>query len=79
MRRPSRDLAAAAGGLDISFALGLVPVALPLAAIKAGCSPAQIGVLTAASAVTQMSSRLALGRVMQVVPDWGLIAAAARH
>lgn len=46
-------------------------------AIEAGYSASEIGVLTALSAVTQMGSRLALGRVMRICPDWVLIAAAS--
>jgi MFS family permease len=51
-------------------------VALPLLAISAGYSGVEIGVLTAVSAAAQMTTRMVLGPVMRVVPDWTLIAAA---
>ena len=77
LRRPSRDLAAAgAGGFVFSIGLGLASVVLPLIAVANGYSAAAVGVLTAASAVTQMLSRVALGPVMRILPDWTLIASA---
>lgn len=60
-----------------SLALGLATVALPLLAIAAGYSVAEIGVLTAVSAIAQMTTRLVLGPVMRIFPDWTLIAAAS--
>jgi MFS family permease len=70
----SRDLsAAAASGFVFSVALGLASVILPLLAVSSGYSAAAVGVLTALSAVTQLASRMALGAVMRVFPDWTLI------
>lgn len=76
-RRPSRDRVASAGGAAVfSFSLGIATVALPLLALRAGYSPAQIGVLTAVSAIAQMATRLVLGAAMRHVGDWVLILAA---
>jgi MFS family permease len=70
----SRDLAAAAaGGFVFSVALGLASVVLPLLALRSGYSGVEVGLLTALSAVTQMASRMVLGPVMRVFPDWTLI------
>jgi MFS family permease len=72
--RPSRDLTAAAlGGFVFSVALGLASVVLPLLAVRSGYSGVEVGLLTALSAVTQMASRMVLGPVMRVFPDWTLI------
>lgn len=74
---PSRDTIAATGGAALfSCSLGLASVALPLLAIEAGYSAVEIGVLTAVSAIAQMTARLGLGVVMRVLPDWTLVAAA---
>ena len=76
-RLPSRDAIAAAGGAALfSCALGLASVALPLLAIEAGYGAVEIGLLTAVSAIAQMISRLGLGVVMRVLPDWTLVAGA---
>lgn len=76
-RSPSRDTLAAAGGAALfSCALGLASVALPLLAIDAGYNAVEVGVLTAISAIAQMTARLGLGVVMRVLPDWTLVAAA---
>jgi MFS family permease len=56
--------------------LGIASVAFPLLALRAGYSAAEIGALTAVSAVSQMSIRLVLGRIMRIWPDWTLIAGA---
>jgi len=77
LRRPSRDKVATAGGAVLfALSLGLATVALPLLAIQAGYSAAEIGVLTAVSALSQMSTRLVLGLVMRVVPEWVLVVSA---
>lgn len=74
---PTRDVLASASGAGVfSLALGIASVALPLLALEAGYSAVGIGVLTAASAVSQMSIRLVLGRIMRRWPDWVLIAGA---
>ena len=76
-RRPSRDTVATAGGAVLfALSLGLATVALPLLAIQAGYSAAEIGVLTATSALSQMATRLVLGPAMRVVPEWVLVVAA---
>ncbi|MGH3366831.1 MAG: MFS transporter [Nocardioidaceae bacterium] len=72
-----RDRVATAGGAVLfALSLGLATVALPLLAIRAGYSAAEIGVLTAVSALSQMSTRLVLGPVMRVVPEWVLVVSA---
>lgn len=74
---PSRDVLASGSGAGIfSLALGVASVALPLLALRADYSAVEIGALTAVSAVSQMSIRLALGWVMRHWPDWVLIAGA---
>jgi MFS family permease len=74
VRRLDRDLAASAvGGLTFSMALGMATVALPLLALDAGYSKSAVGLLTAASAVSQMGVRMALGLVMRRYPDWVLV------
>jgi MFS family permease len=60
-----------------SVALGLASVVLPLLAVQSGYSGVQVGLLTAVSAVTQMASRMVLGPVMRVFPDWTLVLGAA--
>lgn len=59
-----------------SFALGAASVALPLQALAVGYSAVEVGVLIAVSAISQMIGRLLLARVMRVVPDWLIVAAA---
>lgn len=77
-RAPSRDLALSAGGAAVfALALGTASVALPLLALRAGYSATEIGVLTAISAISQMSIRLVLGQAMRRWPDWTIVAAAA--
>ena len=76
-RLRSRDLAAAATTSGImGLALGVAGVALPLLALRAGYSAAEIGALTAVSAVSQLVSRLSLGGLMKRVPEWTLISSA---
>jgi MFS family permease len=77
-QRPGgRDLTAAATTTAITgLALGVAAVALPLLAIRAGYSAAEIGALTAVSAVAQLVSRMSLGALMRRVPEWTLIASA---
>jgi MFS family permease len=67
----------AAGSIAFSFALGIATVAFPLIALDAGYSGAQVGVLTATSAITQMATRTVLGRVMRHVSDRSLVTLAA--
>ena len=74
-RLPSRDVSASAAGAAVySLALGIASVALPLLALRAGYSAAEIGLLTAVSALAQMLTRLGLGAAMRRWPDWTLIA-----
>jgi MFS family permease len=74
VRRVDRDLAASAlGGLTFSMALGMASVALPLLALHTGYSKSAVGLLTAASAVSQMGVRMVLGLVMRRYPDWVLV------
>lgn len=74
---PSRDVVASGAGAAVfSLALGTASVALPLLALRAGYSSVEVGALTAASAISQMSSRMTLGRLMRRWPDWTLVAGA---
>ena len=66
----------AASNAGFSFALGAASVALPLQAVAVGYSAVEVGILTAVSAISQMTSRIFLGRVMRRVPDWAIIALA---
>ncbi|MPZ82099.1 MAG: MFS transporter [Actinophytocola sp.] len=75
--RPSRDQAASAGGAALfSCSLGIASVALPLLALRTGYSAAEVGILTAVSAIAQMATRLVLGAVMRRIGDWVLIVGA---
>lgn len=65
-----------AANAGFSFALGAASVALPLQAVAAGYGPVEVGVLTAISAISQMTGRMSLGRIMRLVPDWVIIAIA---
>ncbi|MFG3691208.1 MFS transporter [Micromonospora sp. NPDC047740] len=65
-----------AANAGFSFALGAASVALPLQAVAAGYGPVEVGVLTAISAISQMTGRMSLGRLMRVMPDWVIIAIA---
>jgi MFS family permease len=72
-----RDLlAAGAGAVVFSFALGIATVALPLLALHAGYGKAAVGYFTALSAICQMGSRMVLGAVMRRYPDWLVVFAA---
>jgi MFS family permease len=74
---PSRDVAASAASAAVySLALGVASVALPLLALHAGYSAAEIGLLTALSAIAQIVTRLGLGAAMRRWPDWTLVAGA---
>ena len=76
-KRPSRDVVATAGGAVLfALALGVATVAVPLLAIAAGYNGIEIGILAALSALSQMSTRLVLGPVMRVFPEWTLVLAA---
>ncbi|NEK59139.1 MFS transporter [Geodermatophilus sabuli] len=75
-RPRSWDLTASATTAVIhGLALGTASVALPLLALGAGYSAAEIGALTAVSAVSQLASRLSLGALMRRVPEWTLVTA----
>ena len=74
LRAPSRDVAASAVGAAVySFSLAIASVALPLLALRAGYSATEVGLLTAVSAIAQMTTRLALGAVMRRFGDWTLV------
>lgn len=66
-----------AGAVLFSFVLGLASVALPLLAVAAGYSGVEIGIFTAISALAQLTTRLGLGYLMRVFPDWVLVTASA--
>jgi MFS family permease len=73
-RVPSRDVTASAtGAIFFSFSLAIASVALPLLALRAGYSAAEVGLLVAVSAISQMATRLVLGAVMRRYGDWTLI------
>lgn len=58
-----------------SFALGILSVLVPLMAVRAGYTPAQIGLLVAVAALAQIAMRLAMGALMRTFPDkWFLVA-----
>lgn len=52
-----------------SVTLGLGSVAIPLLAIQVGYSAAQIGLLIAVPAVSQIATRLMMGAMMRKLPD----------
>lgn len=60
-----------------SVSLGMASLAMPLLAVRSGYSVTEVGLLVAVSALTQMTTRLVLGRAMRVVGDWVLVVAAA--
>lgn len=62
--------------VHFTFALGVANVALPLLALSAGYSAAQIGVLTAASAVAQLGARATVPYLTRRFPDRTLVATA---
>lgn len=68
------------GGLAatiFSVTLGLNSVAVPLLAIHAGYSAAEIGLLIAVPAIAQIAARLTMGAMMRRFPDKVFIIAAA--
>ncbi|MDQ1622316.1 MAG: hypothetical protein QOH19_734 [Actinomycetota bacterium] len=57
-----------------SFALGILSVLVPLMAVRAGYTPAQIGLLVAVAALAQIATRLGMGALMRTFPDkWFLV------
>jgi len=60
-----------------SVAMGIASVAVPLLAVSAGHSAAQVGVVIASSAVAQMVTRPFLGLLMRRPPDKVLVLASA--
>jgi MFS family permease len=71
----TRDLrAVTAAAVVFGLAHGGVGVAVPLLALRAGYSAAEIGVLAAIAALAQLTVRLGLGWVMRRWPDWLLVA-----
>jgi MFS family permease len=76
-RRTVRDTLASAGSAaGFSLSLSVASVAVPLLAVRAGYSGAEIGILTALSALAQMTTRLGMGAAMRRLPDWMFVAAA---
>jgi MFS family permease len=72
--RVNGDLVAALTATALfGLALGIATVALPLLAVEEGYSTAEVGVLTAASALAQVCVRPALGAAMSRWPDWVLV------
>lgn len=67
----------ACGAALFSLALGVGTVAAPLLALSAGYSAAQVGLLIALSAVSQMGTRVFMGAMMRRLPDKVFVAAAA--
>jgi MFS family permease len=68
-------LASAGGAAGFSLSLSLASVAVPLLAVREGYSGAEIGVLTALSALAQMTTRLCMGAAMRRFPDWLFVTA----
>ena len=60
-----------------SVTLGLNSVAVPLLAIRAGYSAAEIGLLIAVPAIAQIAARLTMGAMMRKLPDKIFIIASA--
>lgn len=59
-----------------SFALGTLSILVPLMAARAGYDLSEIGLLVAVAAVSQIVTRLCMGRLMRRFPDkWFLFAA----
>jgi MFS family permease len=77
-RRPARDaIAAALCTSGFSLSLGMVSVAMPLLALQAGYSGTEIGVYAAMSALSQLGTRLVMGRAMRLLPDRDFVVIAA--
>lgn len=65
-----RDAVASLGGAAIfAIGLGIASVAVPLLALRAGYSAAEVGVIVAISAVSQTGTRLFMGSMMRRLPD----------
>lgn len=76
--RPQRDTVCSFVAAAIySLSLGIASVALPLLALHVGYGGVEIGLLTAASAVSQFSVRASLGAAMRRWPDKYLVVVAA--
>lgn len=67
-------LAQAAANFGFGTALSIGAVALPLTALAAGYDATAVGLLTAASAVSQLGVRLALPALLRRFPDRTLVA-----
>jgi MFS family permease len=76
-RSPHDPIASAAAIVLFSFALGVSNLALPLAALAAGYSAAEVGVLTAVSAVAQLLVRVTVPALSRRFADRVLISGAA--
>lgn len=57
------------GAIIFAVGLGIASVAVPLLALRVGYSAAEVGVIVAISAVSQMVTRLFMGAMMRRVPD----------
>jgi MFS family permease len=75
---PTRDTLASAGAIVLfSFALGISNLALPLVALAAGYSAAQVGLLTGISAVAQLLVRATIPALSRRFADRSLVSASA--
>ena len=76
--QPTRDALASASSITLfSFGLGVSNLAFPLAALGAGYGAAQIGVLTAVSAVAQLLVRTTIPALGRRFADRTMVSAAA--
>lgn len=61
--------ASLAGTVIFAVGQGIASVAVPLLALRVGYSTAEVGILVAMSAVSQMGTRLFMGALMRRLPD----------
>lgn len=70
-------IAGALSAGSFSLALGVAFLAVPLLALDVGYDPAQIGLLIAFSAVTQIGARAFMGPMLRKLPDKAFVIGAA--
>lgn len=70
-------VASIAGAVIFAVGLGIASVAVPLLAMRAGYSTAEVGVIIAISAVSQMVTRLFMAAMMRRAPDKAFVVVSA--
>lgn len=70
-------IAGACAAALFSVALGVVSVAVPLLAVQAGLGITAVGILVAASAVSQITARLFMPAMMRRIPDKAFVVGSA--